>query len=187
MWDPPRPGIESMSPALEDGFFTTEPSGKPSNSFLKNTIFNLSAVAKFKGQCRHFYFLDLILSEEEGNKLPLLPAFLEEWRPCFNHSGSGTQIRRKKKNFQKLMRETVRTKRASLQVKTAVSQSYLCNHVAVHFQTASFTVVINMCSTEPKGFQTQMSYTESGADGRVLVSPGNFLMRFYLEFPDKFN
>ena len=97
MWDPPRPGIESMSPALEDGFFTTEPSGKPSNSFLKNKIFNLSAVAKFKGQCRHFYFLDLILSEAEGNKLPLLPAFLEEWRPCFNHSGSGTQIRKKKK------------------------------------------------------------------------------------------
>ena len=165
-----RPGIKSMSPALEGGFFTTEPSGKPSNSFLKNKILNFSAVAKFKGRYRHFYFVDLILSEAEGNKLPLLPAFLEEWRLCFNHPGPGTQIR-KKKNFQKLMREIVRTKRASLQVKTAVSQSYLCNHAAVQFQTASFTVVINVCSTEPKGFQTQMSYTESGADGRVLLSP----------------
>ena len=67
-----------MSPALEGGFFTTEPSGKPSNSFLKNKILNFSAVAKFKGRYRHFYFVDLILSEAEGNKLPLLPAFLEE-------------------------------------------------------------------------------------------------------------
>ena len=25
MWDPPRPGIEPMSFALADGFFTTEP------------------------------------------------------------------------------------------------------------------------------------------------------------------
>ena len=28
MWDLPRPGIEPMSPALADGFLTTEPSGK---------------------------------------------------------------------------------------------------------------------------------------------------------------
>ena len=27
--DLPRPGIEAMSPALEGGFFTTEPPGKP--------------------------------------------------------------------------------------------------------------------------------------------------------------
>ena len=29
MWDPPGPGIESVSPALAGGFFTTEPPGKP--------------------------------------------------------------------------------------------------------------------------------------------------------------
>ena len=29
MWDLPRSGIESMSPALADGFFTTELPGKP--------------------------------------------------------------------------------------------------------------------------------------------------------------
>ena len=29
MWDPPRPGIEPVSPALTGGFFTTEPPGKP--------------------------------------------------------------------------------------------------------------------------------------------------------------
>ena len=29
MWDLPRPGIEPVSPALTDEFFTTEPPGKP--------------------------------------------------------------------------------------------------------------------------------------------------------------
>ena len=29
MWNLPRPGIESMSPALAGGFFITEPPGKP--------------------------------------------------------------------------------------------------------------------------------------------------------------
>ena len=31
----PRPGIESMSPSLAGGFFSTEPSGKPHKFFLK--------------------------------------------------------------------------------------------------------------------------------------------------------
>ena len=29
MWDLPRPGIEPVCPALADGFFTTQPPGKP--------------------------------------------------------------------------------------------------------------------------------------------------------------
>ena len=29
MWDPPRPGLESVSPALAGGFSTTAPPGKP--------------------------------------------------------------------------------------------------------------------------------------------------------------
>ena len=33
MWDLPRPGIEPMSLALVGGFSTTEPPGKPQNSF----------------------------------------------------------------------------------------------------------------------------------------------------------
>ena len=35
MWDLPGPGIESVSPALVSGFFTTEPPGKPLVLFLK--------------------------------------------------------------------------------------------------------------------------------------------------------
>ena len=37
MWDPPRPGLEPVSPALAGGFSTTVPPGKP----LKIIIFNL--------------------------------------------------------------------------------------------------------------------------------------------------
>ena len=36
MWDPPGPGIKTMSPALPDGFFTPEPLVKPSSSLLLN-------------------------------------------------------------------------------------------------------------------------------------------------------
>ena len=30
----PDPGIQPMSPALEDGFFTTEPPGKPKEQYF---------------------------------------------------------------------------------------------------------------------------------------------------------
>ena len=35
MWDLPRPGIKPMSPTGASGFFTTEPPGKPWDSFLE--------------------------------------------------------------------------------------------------------------------------------------------------------
>ena len=34
MWGPPRSGIKPMSPGLVDGFFTTEPPGKPRDYFF---------------------------------------------------------------------------------------------------------------------------------------------------------
>ena len=34
MWDPPRPGLEPMSPALAGGFLTTVPPGKPPFHFI---------------------------------------------------------------------------------------------------------------------------------------------------------
>ena len=34
MWDPPRPGLEPVSPALAGGFSTTAPPGKPHGNFL---------------------------------------------------------------------------------------------------------------------------------------------------------
>ena len=33
MWDPPRPGLEPVSPALAGGFSTTAPPGKPPTTF----------------------------------------------------------------------------------------------------------------------------------------------------------
>jgi len=35
VWDLPGPGLEPMSPALADRFFTTEPPGKPSVKVLR--------------------------------------------------------------------------------------------------------------------------------------------------------
>ena len=34
MWDLPGPGIESVSPALADGFFTTEPLGNQGSPLI---------------------------------------------------------------------------------------------------------------------------------------------------------
>ena len=39
MWDLPGPGIEPMSPALEGGFFTTEPPGKSLDSEFRKFLF----------------------------------------------------------------------------------------------------------------------------------------------------
>ena len=36
MWDPPRPGLEPVSPALAGRFSTTAPPGKPRNGFFKD-------------------------------------------------------------------------------------------------------------------------------------------------------
>ena len=36
MWDPPRPGLEPVSPALAGGFSTTAPPGKPFSGFEIN-------------------------------------------------------------------------------------------------------------------------------------------------------
>ena len=38
MWDLPRSGIESVSPALAGGFFSTEPLGKPHSRILAGRI-----------------------------------------------------------------------------------------------------------------------------------------------------
>ena len=39
MWDPPRPGIEPMSPVLAGRFFTTESPGKPSARLFQSLEF----------------------------------------------------------------------------------------------------------------------------------------------------
>ena len=39
MWDPPRPGLEPVSPALAGRFSTTAPPGKPYNNFKWSIIY----------------------------------------------------------------------------------------------------------------------------------------------------
>ena len=46
MWDPPRPGLEPVFPALAGRLSTTEPPGKPHSSFLK--IFPSVYLRKFR-------------------------------------------------------------------------------------------------------------------------------------------
>ena len=41
MWDPPRPGLEPVSPALAGGFSTTAPPGKPNRTLLNSLMFFL--------------------------------------------------------------------------------------------------------------------------------------------------
>ena len=38
MWDPPRPGLEPVSPALAGRFLTTAPPGKPYIPFLEHSM-----------------------------------------------------------------------------------------------------------------------------------------------------
>jgi len=42
MWDLPRPGIEPVSPALADRFFTAEPPGKPLEALFLSFSFERS-------------------------------------------------------------------------------------------------------------------------------------------------
>ena len=46
MWDLPRSGNKPMSPALAEGFFTTEPPGKPKGEFF-NTMTHMSVAKIF--------------------------------------------------------------------------------------------------------------------------------------------
>ena len=41
MWDPPRPGLEPVSPALAGRFSTTAPPGKPKDQIFKTVMFNI--------------------------------------------------------------------------------------------------------------------------------------------------
>ena len=67
MWDLPRSGIESGSPALAGGFFTTEPPRKPSNECLNEDDECLHtqqvAVLKQGVSCRDHLF------ESQGSEL----------------------------------------------------------------------------------------------------------------------
>ena len=49
MWDPPRPGLEPVCPALAGRLSTTAPPGKPQNSFFKSTFF-LTVLAMLRGK-----------------------------------------------------------------------------------------------------------------------------------------
>ena len=51
MWDPPRPGLEPMSPALAGRFSTTEPPGKPWNAL--DSVLHLGSSSSFMFQFKY--------------------------------------------------------------------------------------------------------------------------------------
>ena len=58
MWDPPRPGIKLMSPALPDRFFITEPPGKPPEIYFLTILESGSP----RSGCHHGQVLVRVLS-----------------------------------------------------------------------------------------------------------------------------
>ena len=49
MWDPPRPGLEPVFPALAGRFSTTAPPGKPPGAFLVSFSFSFFLLATLHG------------------------------------------------------------------------------------------------------------------------------------------
>ena len=48
MWDPPRPGLEPVSPALASGFLTTAPPGKSPESVSYEAVIGYKSDAKVR-------------------------------------------------------------------------------------------------------------------------------------------
>ena len=52
MWDLPRPGLETVSPALAGSFSTTAPPGKPvADNFKENTVKTAGEFGKQRNSC----------------------------------------------------------------------------------------------------------------------------------------
>ena len=57
MWDPPRPGLEPVSPALAGRFSTTAPPGKPDSGVLARGSESMSFYSAILNQSLSPYFL----------------------------------------------------------------------------------------------------------------------------------
>ena len=73
MSDLPTPGIEPVSPALADGFFTTEPRGSPHSHFskLQGTVLSqhrtpAAGPANVLGMSHHLSILKLLKTSAKG-------------------------------------------------------------------------------------------------------------------------
>ena len=83
MWDPPRPGLEPVSPALAGSFSTTAPPGKPCLFILFMVSF---AVQKLLSLTRShlFIFVFIFITLGSGSKKILLRFMSESVLPMFS-------------------------------------------------------------------------------------------------------
>ena len=63
MWDLPESGIEPVSPALADGFFTPEPPGKPC---YRVSLGESSVLLKWRATVQHYRDPSPVLEEPDG-------------------------------------------------------------------------------------------------------------------------
>ena len=56
MWDPPRPGLEPVSPGSAGRLSTTAPPGKPSKTFIENKL--VVSKGEFFNHCFNFSIFD---------------------------------------------------------------------------------------------------------------------------------
>ena len=92
-WDPPRPGIEPVSPALAGGLSTAQPPGSPASCFSKPAMLNpfnllLKESGKMYSKLTHFTQLNICVNPIKklklfwnftSNNLTTAPRL---WTPC---------------------------------------------------------------------------------------------------------
>ena len=91
MWDPPRPGLEPVSPALAGRLPTTAPPGKPINDFLIEVwlIYKCRAVYKAKWLsyiCMCVYVCVLQYSFSDSSPLYLITRYSVEFPVLYSRS-----------------------------------------------------------------------------------------------------
>ena len=64
MWDPPRPGLEPVFPALAGRFSTTAPPGKPHTSFIWfHSVFNI------RQSCGRYFIIPILQMKRMRHRL----------------------------------------------------------------------------------------------------------------------
>ena len=86
MWDPPRPGLEPVSPALAGGLSTTAPPAKPPTKLYRKRILGLPSVRTPS----HLFHGGHIFSFKSHGFYNIPECFL--WSSMLNRNGMGNKV-----------------------------------------------------------------------------------------------